>query len=380
VSLDGNPSIDLLFDVRHIDQSGIGTYIGVHLPRLEEALAQQGRTLAVLANRDNVPPVRETTVVVHAEPSSAPMYSIGEQRAWDHAVRATRPKAIWVPHYPFPLTLFRHANRRIRTFITVHDDNHLLPERISGNGRVRRMYARTMLGLDARRSSTIFTPSQAAADALAKYVRAARFVVTPIPVSESWFEPSDPRLSPLQRKFILYLGNVKRHKNLGALLDAYAAVQHEIPQELVLAGSGASVRMLDESVHAQAAALGDRVHMIGRLEFEELRALVAAADLLVMPSFNEGAGLPPLEAMASHTAVLSSAIPSLRETCGTGADYFEPNDRSELARLIRTYCLDDQARAELTSRGWAHVTERQSHISTTAAADAILSELGRCAD
>lgn len=380
MSLEGTPSIDLLFDVRHVDQSGIGTYIGVHVPRLEEALARQDRTLAVLANRDNVPPVRETTTVVLAEPSDAPMYSIGEQRAWDHAVRATRPKAVWVPHYPFPLTLFRFGNRRILTFVTVHDDNHLLPEHISGNGRARRMYARTMLEIDARRSSTIFTPSRAAADALAEYVRDARFVVTPIPVSESWFEPADPRSSPVQGRYILYLGNVKRHKNLGALLEAYVAVQHEIPHQLVIAGSGASVRMLDESVHQQAAALGDRVRMIGRLEFDELRSLVTAAELLVMPSFNEGAGLPPLEAMASHTAVLCSNIPSLRETCGNGADYFAPTDHAELARLIRTYCLDDQARAELTSRGWAHVTERQANISTTAAADAILAELGQCRD
>lgn len=373
-------SIDLLFDVRHIDQSGIGTYIGVQIPRLEEALARQGRTLAVLADRDNVPPVGETTTVVIAEPSAAPMYSLQEQRAWDHAVRATRPKAIWVPHYPFPFALFRPANRRILTFVTVHDDNHLLPESISGNGRARRIYARTMLEIDARRSQTIFTPSQAAADALAKYVRAAHFVVTPIPVSDSWFEPADPQLSPLRGQYILYLGNVKRHKNLPALLDAYGQVQQEIPQQLVIAGSGASVRMLDERVQAQATALGDRVRMIGRLEFDELRSLVAAADLLVMPSFNEGAGLPPLEAMASHTAVLSSNIPSLRETCGDGAEYFDPNDHLELARLIRTYCLDDQARAGLTAQGWAHVTARQANISTSAAADAILAKLDQCPD
>lgn len=373
-------SIDLLFDVRHIDQSGIGTYIGVQIPLLEEALARQGRTLAVLADRDNVPPVCENTTVVIAEPSAAPMYSMAEQRAWDHAVRASRPKAIWVPHYPFPFTLFRPGNRRILTFSTVHDDNHLLPESISGNGRARRMYARTMLEIDARRSNTIFTPSRAAADALAKYVRVAQFVVTPIPVSENWFEPADPQLSPMQGKYILYLGNVKRHKNLPALLDAYTHVQQAIPHQLVIAGSGASVRMLDERVHAQATALGDRVHMIGRLEFDELRSLVAGADLLVMPSFNEGAGLPPLEAMASHTAVLSSDIPSLRETCGAGAEYFDPNDHRELARLILTYCLDDHARAELTARGWAHVTSRQTHISTSAAADAILAELDRCPD
>ena len=278
----GDGSVDLLFDVRHIDQSGIGTYIGVYIPRLEEAFARQGRTLAVLADRDNVPPVGNGTTVVIAEPSGALMYSVAEQRAWDRALRATRPKAIWLPHYPFPLTLLRPGNRRILTFTTVHDDNHLLPERISGNGRARRMYARTMLGIVARRSAAIFTPSQAAADALARYVGSARFVVTPIPVSGAWFEPVDPRLSPVQDRYVLYLGNVKRHKNLSALLDAYTQVQQEIPQRLVIAGSGASVKMLDESIHAQAAALGDRVAMLGRLEFGELRALVAGADLLVL--------------------------------------------------------------------------------------------------
>lgn len=371
----GDRSIDLLFDVRHIEQSGIGTYIGVYVPLLEEAFAQRGRTLAVLADRDTIPPVGEDTTVVVAEPSGAPMYSAAEQRAWDHAVRTTHPRAIWLPHYPFPFTLFRPGNRGVLTFTTVHDDNHLLPESISGNGRARRMYARTMLEIVARRSAAIFTPSQAAADALAKYVRSARFVVTPIPVSAAWFEPVDPGLSRVQDRYILYLGNVKRHKNLAALLDAYSQVQQAIPHKLVIAGSGASVKMLDDRIHAQAAALGDRVNMIGRLEFDELRALVAGADLLVMPSFNEGAGLPPLEAMASHTAVLSSSIPSLRETCGEGADYFDPNDHTELAGLIRTYCLDDRARAELTSRGRAHVMQRQTHLATGAAADEILTKL-----
>lgn len=371
----GDGSVDLLFDVRHIDQSGIGTYIGVHIPLLEEAFAQQGRTLAVLADRNNVPPVGESTTVVVSEPSGALMYSGAEQRAWDHAIRATRPQAVWLPHYPFPFALFRPRNRGILLFTTVHDDNHLLPESISGNGRARRMYARTMLEIVARRSAAIFTPSQAAADALAAYVRTAHFVVTPIPVSEAWFEPADPERSPVRDRYILYLGNVKRHKNLSTLLNAYTQVQQAIPQKLVIAGSGASVKMLDESIHAQAAALGDRVEMLGRLEFDELRTLVAGADLLVMPSFNEGAGLPPLEAMASHTAVLSSSIPSLRETCGSGADYFDPKDHAELAELIRTYCLDAPARAELTSRGWTHVTRRQAHISTGAAAEAILAKL-----
>ena len=371
-------SVDLLFDARHVDQSGIGTYISFQIPRLERVLARHDRTLAVLADRDNVPAVAESTLVVLSDPAPGPMYSTHEQRAWDNAVRTTRPKALWVPHYPFPFTLLRRSNRPILYFCTVHDDNHLLPASISGQGLARRMYARTMLQIDAHESSTIFTPSQAAADALAKFVPSAEFTVTPIPVNEIWLEPADPQLSPVHGKYVLYLGNVKRHKNLPALLKAYAQVQQDIPHELVIAGSGASVRMLDERVSALATELGDRVRMIGRLEFDDLHSLVAGADLLVMPSFNEGAGLPPLEAMASHTAVLSSDIPSLRETCGDGADYFDPNDDRELAQLIRTHCLDDVARAELTSRGWAHVTQRQSRLPTDAAAEAIVTRLQQC--
>lgn len=370
-----NRSVDLLFDVRHIDQSGIGTYMAAQVPVLEDVLGRHGRSLALLADRNNVPPVREGTTVVFSDPPGAPMYSIPEQRAWDHAIRTVRPRAVWLPHYPFPFTLLRPRNRRTLFFGTVHDDNHLLPERISGMSRARRTYARVMLEVDARRSSTIFTPSRAAADALATFVPSARFVVTPIPLDERWLQPVNPELSPVHGPYLLYLGNVKRHKNLPTLLDAYTEVQDKIPHTLVIAGSGASVRQLDERIRHQAAGLGDRVRMIGRLEFDALRSLVAGADLLVMPSFNEGAGLPPLEAMASHTAVLCSAIPSLRETCGDGAEYFDPHDHHELARLLDIYCGDDTARAALAGRGWAHVRQRQSSLPLTAAADEITAKL-----
>lgn len=349
--------------------------MAAQVPVLEEVLSQHGRRLAVLADRTNAPAVRDSTTVVYSAPPAAPMYSIQEQRAWDHAIRTVRPKAVWLPHYPFPFTLLRPGNRRVLSFVTVHDDNHLLPEHISGMSRARRAYARTMLEIDARLSSTIFTPSRAAADALARFVPSAHFVVTPIPLDEKWLAPVDPDLSPVQGPYLLYLGNVKRHKNLPALLSAFSLVQDKIPHTLVIAGSGASVRQLDERIQEQAAALGDRVRMIGRVEFDVLRSLVAGAALLVMPSFNEGAGLPPLEAMASRTAVLCSAIPSLQETCGDGAAYFDPHDHQQLAQLLNTYCTDDAARADLAARGWAHVRQRQSSIPLTAAADEIAAKL-----
>jgi glycosyltransferase involved in cell wall biosynthesis len=369
--------VDLLFDVRHIQQSGIGTYISAFLPFVEETLVRRGRSLTVLADPDTVPPVRDSTGVVLAQPPDGSMYSVPEQRAWSHALKSTRPRAIWLPHYPFPLALLRPTNRRILKFVTVHDALHIQDESISGQSAPRRMYARTMVHMDARMCTNVFTPTQAAATSIRQVAPSAPIVVTPIPMDSVWFTPADPSLCPIDGRYILYVGNVKRHKNLPVLIRAFGEVADAIPHKLVIAGGGEGVKVLDERIPALAAGHGERVHVTGRLDFHVLRSLVAGADLLVMPSLYEGAGLPPLEAMASGTAVLSSDIPPLRETCGDGAEYFDPHNHCALADLIRVYCRDDDARADLATRGWSHVTKRQSEISVAAPADSICDELDK---
>jgi glycosyltransferase involved in cell wall biosynthesis len=303
------------------------------------------------------------------------MYSVGEQKAWDQALRRARPKAMWLPHYPFPLTLLRHRNRGILTFVTVHDTIHLLQKSISGQGAVRRMYARTMLKIDARKCTEMFAASETTAEHLRHVAPHAPIRVAPHPVDAIWLTPVDPGLSPVRGKYILYVGNVQRHKNLPVLLSAFREVSRAVPHKLVIAGGGHMVRSLDERIRPVVEEIGDRVEVIGRLEFEQLRSLVAGADVLVMPSLIEGVGMPPLEAMASRTAVISSDIPALRETCGDGAEYFDPHDSKGLSRLIRTYCLDDSARAALANRGWSHVTARQSALSFTIAVDVVCSTL-----
>jgi glycosyltransferase involved in cell wall biosynthesis len=234
-----------------------------------------------------------------------------------------------------------------------------------------------MLGADALTCRRIFTPSEATAMTLKGIVRSAQVMVTPIPVDEIWFEPTDPTLSPVDGPYLAYVGNSKRYKNLPLLLEAFANLAGSIPHKLVIAGGGASLRTLDDRVRRIAEDNQDRIIVTGQLDFAVLRALVASADLLIMPSLHEGAGLPPLEAMASRTAVLSSDIPVLRETCGDGADYFDPHDRDNLAQMMSALCTDDGKRAELAARGYSHVVARQQSISATAAADEICTTLVR---
>ena len=366
--------IDLLFDARHIRQSGVGTYIATLLPYLEETFAARRMSLTVLADEHALPALRDSTTVV-VEREAGPMYSLAEQRVWNRALHTVRPKGLWVPHYPFPMAALRFGNRKTLVFATVHDTGHSMRQEVSGQSRVRQLYARTMLNLDARRCRKIFTPSQATAALLLKMAPTACVMVTPIPVNEAWFEPADPEKSPVPGPYLLYVGNTKWHKNLPLLLQAYADVSHDIPHKLVIAGSGEINRGGDERIVALAAEQGDRVQVMGRLDFDVLRSLVASADLLVLPSLYEGAGLPPIEAMASHTAVLASDIPALRETCGDGAEYFDPYDHRALAELLRTYLRDPGARDELAARGWSHVRTRQSDISFDSAAVAVATDL-----
>lgn len=369
--------VDLLFDARHVRQSGIGTYIRTQVPHLQAATARHGLSLAVLADPDATPELDGSTAVVHASPRSAGMYTPGEQLVWRRAFAATRPRAVWVPHYPFPVARLLPANRKIQLYATVHDTIHLLPRDISDQSGLKRAYARAMLAADARYCHRIFTPSEATRTTLRGIVTSARIVVTPIPVGEVWFEPADRALSPVSGPFLLYVGNSKRHKNLPLVIEAFSALADTIPHKLVIAGGGASLRTLDDRVRELAEAHGDRVVVTGQVDFAVLRALVASAQLLVMPSLYEGAGLPPLEAMASGTAVIASAIPAVRETCGDGADYFDPYDRDSLIALFRRYCADDTARAALAARGHTYVKQRQQRISASAAADTICAELLR---
>lgn len=373
-SRDGE-SVDLLFDARHIRQSGIGTYIRTQIPVLEQVLKERGFRLAVLADRNAAPDTSEETRVIFADPAEARMYSMREQRVWRHALSATRPQALWVPHYPFPFALTSPRNRDVRYFSTVHDTLHVEDKKLSDQNRAKNAYAWTMLKLSARRAATIFTPSQATARSMAAIAPSSEVLVTPIPVDDVWFSEADPASSPIQRPYILYVGNIKRHKNLPVLLDAFATISDSIPHTLVIAGGDESLRTLDDRINQLVAGLGERVQLTGRLPFDSLRALVAQADLLVMPSLFEGAGLPPLEAMASGTAVLASDIAVLRETCGDGAEYFDPHDSEALAELVKKYCDNEAARASLSQRGELHVKRRQSEIVSTATAEKICSFL-----
>jgi len=139
---------------------------------------------------------------------------------------------------------------------------------------------------------------------------------------------------PHARPYLLYVGNIKPHKNLGRLLEAFDRLKGSIIQDLILVGKKEGFLTGDSEVQRQARKLGDRVRFTGELEEPLLRQYYLYADCLVFPSLYEGFGLPPLEAMASGVPVVVSNAASLPEVCGEAALYFNPLDPGEMAEKI----------------------------------------------
>ncbi len=148
------------------------------------------------------------------------------------------------------------------------------------------------------------------------------------------------------RKYILFVGNLERKKNLSMLLSAFAGLQESSRDslKLVLAGKpGNDARVLGKAAHE--AGIADDVVFTGYMDDDVLPALYCGAQLFVYPSLEEGFGLPPLEAMACGTPVVAADSAALPETTGGAAVLVDPMDSEALSHAISSV-LNNSARCE----------------------------------
>jgi len=166
----------------------------------------------------------------------------------------------------------------------------------------------------------------------------------------------------IQPPFLLYVGNVRQHKNVPRLVEAFAVVReklsdHPLYHELRLVLIGDTI---SEHPWVRQAVIRSRVEhavrFLGFVPFETLRCFYESAAVFVFPSLYEGFGLSPLEAMASGAPVVASKISSLSETLGDAALLVNPENVFDIARGIREVLLDDRLRAELIRRGVEQVS------------------------
>jgi glycosyltransferase involved in cell wall biosynthesis len=162
----------------------------------------------------------------------------------------------------------------------------------------------------------------------------------------------------LSLPFILTVGTLEPRKNLIALLEAYTVLQERrgFDHKLVVAGGKG---WLYEGIfqRVKELSLTQDVVFLGFVSEEHLPALYSLADVLVFPSIYEGFGLPPLEAMACGTPVVTSDSSSLPEVVGDAGLMVAPDDHQALAEAIVRVIEDAHLRGDLVKRGLARAAE-----------------------
>ena len=231
----------------------------------------------------------------------------------------------------------------------------------------RRRYLQALCSRSVRQASRVLAISHATANDVRRCldVPSRRIEVVPVP-AELQVAPhgdapgaSDPART-LPDNYLLHLGTLEPRKNLGWLIEAFAAWLERTGADwhLVLAGPpgwGGEPERLAAAV--RRLGLTERVWFPGWVPQERMRGLYGRARAVVLPSLLEGFGIPLLDAMAYGVPVLCHDIPSLRELAGARAGWFAVDDFDGLHRHLTQLDREPDWGAELGAAGRARAAE-----------------------
>jgi glycosyltransferase involved in cell wall biosynthesis len=227
--------------------------------------------------------------------------------------------------------------------------------------RLASVYARIFMWWAAHRSARVLTVSEASKRDILHFfdVGADKVAVIQNAIDERFRVPPPEEEAfrirerfQLHEPFVLYAGNVKPHKNLERLIEALHQLHANGFDELKLLIIGNDISRyatLRRAIHKYN--LHKYVRFLGFVPDQTLAILYRLASVFVFPSLYEGFGLPPLEAMASGTPVVTSNISSLPEVVGTAAVLVDPYDPHAIAEGIAHVLYDARLRDDLRKRG-----------------------------
>ncbi len=156
---------------------------------------------------------------------------------------------------------------------------------------------------------------------------------------------------PAAKRLILFVGTEHPRKNLPLLFDAFARLESRQDIVLVKVGPPRQPQRSELLRLVSALNLDGNVLFLDRVAEEDLPLLYGTSEILVLPSLNEGFGLPPLEAMACGTPVAVSRVTALPEVVGDAGIYFDPLSIESVVDALRRLVFEDGLREEMRARG-----------------------------
>ena len=286
---------------------------------------------------------RATLVFPHA-----PLKGI-QGHLWEQTVLPLRTgrRLLWSPNNTGPLSV-EHQVCTIHDLIPLDHPEWFTPQFVRMN--------RVLITLLARKVKHIIAISQHTKTRIQELLGVASNRITVIP---NGVDPAFAGVSSQDTaehlstfalsagRYVLCVGSLEPRKNLGTLLKAWEQVRERLPAdlELVIAGGSGSKSVFAEEPRVPVP---DKVRFLGYVPESALPALYAGAAAFVYPSLSEGFGLPPLEAMAAGTPVITSATSAIPEITAGAALLIDPRSPSEIGfaiqRLVESPSLCDAMR------------------------------------
>jgi glycosyltransferase involved in cell wall biosynthesis len=263
-----------------------------------------------------------------------------------------------VAHAMHPLLI---PSRHAAQVVTIHD-LYFLDRPESTAAEIRRDYP-ALAAAHARRADAVIVVSEYTASQVQSRLGIARERISICPPgAPSW----SPRAAPGSPGPVLFVGTIEPRKNVAALLTSYATLMSMLPDAppLMLAGgvSADSAPLLAQL--ARPPLLG-RARHLGYVSDDQRAALYRSASVLVLPSLNEGFGLPALEAMSIGVPVVAANRGALPELVGDAGLLVEPDDTDGIASAIARLLTEPDLASRSAERGIARA--RQFTWAATAA-------------
>ena len=351
--------LHIAIDARRIRDFGIGTHIRSLVHALGAIDTENRYTL--VSGPAEVRTLAGLPVNFHSA-----VYTRSDHDFLDHVMfpmylRSLSADLVHIPLNRVPLLMVRPY------VVTIHDMANLFYEEPTGGRMTLRRY-RFRRGL--LRAARVIAVSEATKRDVERLMgvppsRIRRVYNAPDPGfvdMASHVDPEEHRRIleryQINYPFLLYAGAIRRHKNVPRLIEAFAVArsqlaEHPLYKDLRLVIIGDTI---SQYPGVRQAVIKSRVEQVvrflGFVPFETLRCFYASAAAFVFPSQYEGFGLPPLEAMACGTPVITSNVSSLPEVVGDAAVQVKPDNVFDIARGIRDVLLDEGLRTELIRRGY----------------------------
>lgn len=309
--------IKITFDARMSEHSGIGTYIR---NLLREMSKDPKVELTIICKKQNTLKLENIKKTYFCETD---IYTIKEQfDLIKFFPKKEKNSYFWSPHINIPL--FYGSKNLI---VTVHDllffEEDIFPQSFP-----KKIYRNLFFKRLSEKAKIIFTPSQFTKNELNDRYPTTKdkTFVTHLGVGDEW-KIESPKI---KNKEIIFIGNIKKNKNLSLLLTAFDQIKNQIPHNLVIIGASNNLRSKEDLAKHHIDT--KRVIIEGRLSEAALISRVSSAELVVCPSLYEGFGLVPAESYVLGTKVLCSDIPAHKEVMGEFADFFKSGDIGSCAK------------------------------------------------